>query len=212
MDKMKNKLLILSLPSILAVLPIAGWSEIRVGNHSRTYADDYNQINQTTSAARTVSTDTLPIYVANEDLATRIASGDTTANVTIDNLDACQNIYPSGEFAWDTPNAGLKKGISSTCVSVVEMRVIKGTDDIVVARANVAAGDSVKCNISDFPESGYTSDVEKVVFPADKAPTVDDVTKVMNAEQKKNAGFKIAAGVIVGGLVGNDAGENDTEE
>lgn len=197
---------------VLALCSLNAGADIRVGNHSRSYADDYNQVASMQATTAAISSDDLPIRVANKILATRIANGDSTAGVTISNLDSCKNIYPSGEFAWDIPTVGLKAGNPSTCVAVVEMRVVKGTSDIVVARTNVAAGDSVECNISKFPESSYTSDVGSVVFPADKAPTMDDVINVMNAEQKKNAGFKIAAGAIVGGLVGNAAGKNDLGE
>ncbi|MBN1281971.1 MAG: hypothetical protein JW985_03305 [Alphaproteobacteria bacterium] len=197
---------------VLALCSLNAGAEIRVGNHSRSYADDYNQVASMQATNAAISSDDLPIRVANKILATRIANGDSTAGVTISNLDSCKNIYPSGEFAWDIPMVGLKAGNPSTCVAVVEMRVVKGTSDIVVARANVAAGDSIECNISKFPESSYTSDVSSVVFPADAAPTMDDVISVMNAEQKKNAGFKIAAGAIVGGLVGNAAGKNDLGE
>ena len=74
-----------------------------------------------------------------------------------------------------------------------------GGTDAVLARANVATGDTVKCNISDFPEISYTADAGQVTFPADNAPTKDDVINVMNQEQKQNAGLKIAAGLVVGG-------------
>ncbi|MBN1324867.1 MAG: hypothetical protein JW974_01475 [Alphaproteobacteria bacterium] len=209
---MNKKLLILSLPYILSIIPISGWADIRVGNHSRSYADDYNQVAALQQSQYTVSTDSLPVRVANTDLATRIANGDTTANINVSNLESCANIYPGGSFAWDTPTAGLKAGNSSTCIAVVEMRVVKGTSDIIVARANIASGDSIKCNISEFPESSYTVEAGNVIFPADTEPTMDDVIKVMNNEQKKNAGFKIAAGAVVGGLLGNAAGKNDLGE
>lgn len=210
---MKKNLVILSLPCILSLLPVPGWGDIRVGNYSRSYAENYNQVSEIQQQnAQAVTLQNLPIRVANKTLADKIARNDTSAGVTVANLDSCANIYPSGSFAWDTPTAGLKAASPSTCIAVVEMRVVKGTQDIVVARANVAAGDSIKCNISEFPESSYTSDASKVVFPADREPTVDDVIKVMNDEQKKNAAFKIAAGAVVGGLVGNVAGKNDLNE
>jgi hypothetical protein len=78
-----------------------------------------------------------------------------------------------------------------------------------MARANIAAGDTINCNIGDFPEISYTIEAGNVTFPADAAPTMEDVEKVMDSEQKKNAGFKIAAGAIIGGIGGNIAGKND---
>lgn len=207
---MKKNLVILSLPCILTTLSSSSWADIRVGNYSRSYANDYNQV-ATVKQESEVSTTlaNLPVRVANKTLADKIARGDTTAGVSVSNLESCANIYPSGTFAWDTPTAGLKSGSSSTCVAVVEMRIVKGSDDIVVARANVAAGDSIECNISKFPQSSYTSDAGSVVFPADREPTVDDVVKAMNNEQKKNAALKIAAGALVGGLAGNAVGKNE---
>ena len=84
-----------------------------------------------------------------------------------------------------------------------------GGKDVVLARANVAAGSGVKCNISDFPEADYTVDAQNVLFPADAEPTTEDVIKVLNEEQKQHAALKIAAGALVGGIGGNIAGKND---
>lgn len=118
----------------------------------------------------------------------------------------------NGEFAWDRPTLGLGAGGANTCVAVVEMRGYQmgaNGSDVVLARANLAAGDSVKCNISEFPSESYTADAGNIVFPSDTAPTMDDVISVMNEEQKKNAGLKIAAGALIGALGGNMAGAND---
>ena len=49
----------------------------------------------------------------------------------------------------------------------------------------------------------------QIVFPADAEPTKDDVVRVMNQEQKQNAGLKIAAGTIVAAVAGNMAGKNE---
>lgn len=204
---MNNKL-ILSLLCFSSVAQTSVMADIRVGNTSRNYAADYNQVTSQVETVRTATADTLPISVPNEDLANKILNGIST-DVNSADLDACSMIYPSGNFAWDKPTGGTKKGTSEKCVSIVEMRVISGTEDIVVATANVAAGDSINCNISDFPESGYKAAAGTVVFPADTEPTIDDVKKVMDKEQKKNAGIKIAAGLLVGGLTGNAAGKND---
>lgn len=205
---------------------------VRIGNKSRTYADAYNQVNDmanprvgmvTTaqsasdvdSGFATSSSDaqsSLPIRVANAGLAQKIANGDASAGVTINDLERCSMVYPGGEFAWDKPTAGLGRGTGAKCVAVVEMIAPNAAPDgsnLVLARANVAPGDSVRCNISEFPEMDYTSDAYDFVFPADNAPTMDDVKKVLDAEQKQNAGFKIAASAVVGALGGNMVGKND---
>ena len=205
---------------------------VRIGNKSRTYADAYNQVNDmanprvgmvTTaqsasgvdSGLATSSSDaqsSLPIRVANAGLAQKIANGDASAGVTINDLERCSMVYPGGEFAWDKPTAGLGRGTGAKCVAVVEMRAANAAADgseLVLARANVAIGDSVRCNISEFPEMDYTSAAYDFVFPADNAPTMDDVKKVLDAEQKQNAGFKIAASAVVGALGGNMVGKND---
>ena len=208
---MNRHLFILSLPCILSLLPNTSFGAVRIGNNSRSYADAYGQVAMMQQQAAYVeqTSNDLPVRVADKNLADRILARDSNVKITMDDLDACARIYPTGEFAWDKPTAGVKAGSSATCVAVVEMRVLDGANDIIVARANIAAGDAVKCNISEFPESSYTIDAGNVIFPADKAPTMDDVVKVMNEEQKKNAGLKIAAGAIVGGLLGNAAGKND---
>lgn len=199
---------------------------VRVGNLSRSYADAYNQVNaqraqaqyaaqqyQTQADVTETTTETqLPVRVANATLAQQIARGDSSANVGISNLEACANIYPTGEFAWDRPTLGVGAGGASTCVAVVEMRGYQmgaNGSDLVLARANLASGDAVKCNISEFPEASYTVDAMNVVFPADNEPTMDDVIQVMNKEQKQNAGIQIATGVILGGLGGNMGGKNE---
>lgn len=205
---------------------------VHVHNASRSYANAYNQVNAiraqeeyaaqqyndtaaSTGGAMVVETEsaavTLPVTVADSALAQKIAMGDPSAPVSMDQLQSCAMIYPNGEFAWDVPTAGMKKGGDATCVAMVEMRGYqmdgKG-GDLVLARAYIAAGDAIKCNISDFPESSYTEAAGRITFPVDSEPTVDDVVKVMNEEQKQNAGFKIAAGAIIGAVGGNIAGKN----
>lgn len=198
---------------------------VRVGNKSRTYAESYNQVNaqraqveyeaqaaaQAAAAIEQGDFD-LPVRVADANLAKQIARGDTTAKIGVSQLESCSKIYPEGEFAWDTPTIGTGAGGASTCVAVVEMRGVQmgvGGSDVVLARANLAAGDAVKCNISEFPESSYTIDAGNITFPADAEPTTDDVIRVMNEEQKKNAGLKIAAATLVGGIGGNISGKNE---
>ena len=199
------------LPVLYALCSInSAMSAVRIGNDSRSYANDYKQIADMQAAAATVQYDTsaLPVNVPNTDLANSILNG-TSENVTRADLDACSMVYPTGSFAWDKPNAGNTRSIDPKCVAVVEMGLLNGTEVIVVASAKIAAGDSIECNISKFPTSGYTASAGQVVFPADNEPTIEDVKRVMDAEQKKNAGLKIAAGILVGGLAGNAAGAND---
>ena len=164
----------------------------------------------TTAVDSTGAIINLPIRVANADLAKRIGMGETVGRVSLGTLESCGRIYPDGDFAWDTPTAGVGSGGAQTCIAVVEMHVVNADGrggDAVVARANIAAGDNIKCNISDFPEYSYTEDAGKVEFPADREPTMDDVVAQMNQEQKQNAGLKIAAGAVIGALGGNIAGK-----
>lgn len=192
---------------------------VRVGNASRTYADAYNQVNATRAGVTTVTTGdavddaiaNLPVRVANKTLARKIINGDSDV-ASIKQLSSCAEIYPNGEFAWDKPTVGIKRGQAAQCVATVELRAYNaapGGGDLIVARANLASGDSTVCNISDFPADTYTDAAGSVTFPADKAPTRDDVIKIMNQEQKKGAGLKIAAGTIIGGVFGNMAGKNE---
>lgn len=215
------------LSMLYALCSASADAAVRVGNASRSYAAGYQQVNaqreQIAAAAAaaaapvatTQSADTetnLPVRVANRELAQKLSRGETDSRVSIATLDSCAMVYPNGEFAWDSPTVGNGAGGASTCVAVVELRGYQmGLDgsDVVLARANLAAGDAVKCNISDFPEFSYTVDAAQVTFPADHEPTRADVVQVLNAEQKQNAGLRIAAGTVIGGLAGNAAGKNE---
>lgn len=215
------------LSMLYALCSASADAAIRVGNASRNYAAGYQQVNvqreQIAAAAAAVaapvattqSADTetnLPVRVANRELAQKLSRGETDSRVSIATLDSCAMVYPNGEFAWDSPTVGNGAGGASTCVAVVELRGYQmGLDgsDVVLARANLAAGDAVKCNISDFPEFSYTADAAQITFPADHEPTRADVVQVLNAEQKQNAGLRIAAGTVIGGLAGNAAGKNE---
>ena len=211
----ENKILHISLFVGLVSILAGGVADgaVRIGN--KTKNDAYRQVIAANNAvmdsyAVTVAEPELPVRVANDDLAQEIKSGAASAVAT--QLPACAKIYPNGEFAWDKPTAGIGAGGATTCVAVVELRGYQmgpGGSDVVLARANVAAGSTVKCNISDLPESSYTIDAQNVLFPADSEPTMVDVVRVMNQEQKQNAALKIAAGTLIGGLGGNIAGAND---
>lgn len=211
-----NRLSFLSIFVVLGVIPNVSNAAIRVGNLSRNNAQGYQQVNeqryqQAVPEAKMAPVD-LPINVTNQELAQQIQNGDVNATVTIEQLDRCKMIYPNGTFEWARPTIGLSAGGAPTCTSVIELRVIgQGLNggDLVVARANLAAGDSFECNISNFPEATWMNEVESVIFPADKQPTVEDVKKTMDEEQKQNAALKIISGAVLGGLGGNVAGKNE---
>ena len=211
--------------SLLAVLIAAGDAAagIRVGNLSRNYAGSskntvaaeqqyYNSVATAEDVAVEVE---LPVRVANAELAEQVKRGDENAKTDIDTLNRCAAVYPDGEFIWDIPTIGRGAGGRATCVAIVEMRVLGsngGLEYTTVARGKLAAGDSMLCNISEFPQETYLPDITKVTFPADKAPTREDVVQVMNEEQKSKAGLKIAAAALVGGLGGNLVGKSDPGE
>lgn len=206
--------------SLLATLvPGMATAGIRVGNLSRNNAQGYQQVNEMryNSAANTAAAAAVnPIPVGSVPVATANAAAPndvraTDAN-TADNMAKnanCSMIYPDGEFSWSRPTIGAGAGGASTCTAVVEMRAIGAGlngSDLVIARANLAAGDSIRCNVAEFPKSALSSLNVEITVPADSEPTIDDVIKIMNQEQKQNAGLKIAAGAIIGGLGGNMAG------
>lgn len=216
--------------TLIGLAPTLAYSAMRVGNHSRSYAAAYQQVNamrnQTaTTPGTNVATqqplvvtpsadveNNLPVRVADSDLAQQIANGNNDS-VAFNQLEQCSMIYPNGEFVWASPTLGAGVGGADTCAAVVELRGYQaGADgsDVVLARATLAAGDTIRCNISEFPEATMNvSAVESFMFPADAVPTMDDVIAQMNQEQKQNAGIKIAAGALIGGLGGNMAGAND---
>ncbi len=213
----KNSFLYYSLLAML--LPSATFAGIRVGNHSRSNAQGYQQVNElrygsvaNNQVAPNPIPAEMPIPVSNQDIANSIQTGDANAAANMAKLENCSMIYPEGEFAWTRPTVGRGTGGAATCTAVIEMRAIgmgPNGSDAILARANLAAGDAVNCNISDFPEATYLPAAGEIEFPADHEPTVDDVIKVMNQEQKQNAGIKIAASAIIGGLGGNMAGKNE---
>ncbi len=221
---MKSHYYLLSIIYALLSGGSAANAGVRVGNASRSYASGYQQVNaqreqmamaSQTPIATTASADAdtnLPVRVANADLAQKLSRGEIDNRTNVARLESCAMIYPNGEFAWDTPTVGRGAGGGQTCVAVIELRGANmganGTD-AVFARANLAAGDAFKCNISEFPENSYTVAAGQIVFPADAEPTKDDVVRVMNQEQKQNAGLKIAAGTIVAAVAGNMAGKNE---
>lgn len=198
---MKLKYLLLSMPCALYFMPYTSMAGLRVGNLSRSNAAAYQQVNEMRNTA---------MNTANP-IPTNGATAQAAETVS-DEMQQCPMIYPGGEFVWARPTVGRGVGSAATCTAVVEMRAVGAGlngSDAVVARANLAAGDSVLCNISHFPKATYLPAAGDFEFPADTEPTPEDVVAVLNAEQKQHAGLKIAAATILGGLSGNIAGKNE---
>lgn len=215
----KNKIIFYSfLGAVIAGHAFAG---IRVGNLSRNYAGTYKNVmgleqqyynSMADAQMDAVVQQELPIPVANSELADQIRNGATDAATDVETLNKCAMIYPDGEFVWDRPTIGRGAGGAPTCVAIVEMRAIgpNGNSEYTsVARGKLAAGDALTCNISDFPTATYLPDITRVTFPADAAPTREDVIRVLNEEQKNKAGLKIAAAAVVSGIAGNLVGKSE---
>lgn len=210
---------------VMVGISVPGVAAVKIGNLTRANkAQAYQQVNETRyqaelaniqasqAQAQAATVQELPISVPNQELAGQIQSGDPQASVSVDVLEKCSKIYPNGEFMWAKPMVGRGAGGATTCVAVVEMRAAQAGpngEDVVVARANLAAGDMLRCNISDFPESTWLADAANVEFPADAEPTKEDVIAVMNEEQKQHAGLKILAGGLVAAVAGNAMGDNE---
>ncbi len=161
-------------------------------------------------ATTTSATENLPVAVDDPNLERQILDN-TSEMVSASDLADCSMIYPNGLFKWGVPESGVRRNQTSQCVAVIELR--DANSNAVLAQTTLASGDVMKCNIDMFPQSGWQSALASVELPADEAPTVDDVEKVMDQEQKQNAGLKIAAGAILTGLAGNilapkEAGDN----
>ncbi len=211
---MKNRICKISLFSAILASISALPSDARIvnaKNAGRSYADAYNQVNAmryqqeyldaTAITATTASaTATLPVMVSDEKLASAILNNSSTT--TMAQLENCAMIYPNGVFRWEIPQSGIRQNQTNQCVAVVSL--IDANTNAVLATTTVAAGDAMKCNIDAFPESGMNgAALSKTMLPADAAPTMEDVEKVLNQEQKQNAGIKIAAGAVVSALAGN---------
>lgn len=175
------------------------------------YAEAYNQVlavaqqqeyvdSQTTTVQTASATVTLPVEVEDSRLAEAIKNN-TSDSVTVSDLERCSMINIRGVFKWGVPQSGMSQNFKQQCMAVVDL--IDATTQEVIATTTLGAGDTMKCNIDMFPESGYSPTISEVVLPADEPPTEKDVEKALNKEQKKNAGFKIAAAAIIGGLAGN---------
>lgn len=184
---------------------------VKTKNYNRSYANAYNQVaaiqqqqayydataTNVTTASQTAN---LPVMVDDKNLAEAILNN-SSDSVNMSDLELCSMIYPNGEFKWSIPESGVRMNQIPQCVSIVKL--IDANTNAVLAVTTVAAGDSMRCNADMFPVSGLLPAIEKVEVPNDTPPTMQDVEKVLNEEQKQNAGLKIAAAAIIGGVAGN---------
>ncbi|MCL2538187.1 MAG: hypothetical protein FWF34_00675 [Alphaproteobacteria bacterium] len=183
------------------------------GGAGRSYAGAYQQVSQMQQiiaheqAIAITAVENTPVVIQDEALAAQIAANPGANAEVLDEMGRCAAIFPNGKFIWGRSDSGLMRRNVDQCVAVVEMRVIHGNNDIVLATANVAAGDTINCNIDEFPAVGWTADAGKITFPADREPTLDDVRRIMDSEQKQNAAMKTAAAVVLGGVGGHLLGE-----
>ncbi|MFQ6759984.1 MAG: hypothetical protein ACLRFM_01090 [Alphaproteobacteria bacterium] len=200
----KLKFLILSLPLATTMFPYSvAHGALRINNSSVTAAKIQNM-----AAAREMAA---AAYTQNAPQPARTvtdANGNTTT-ISDAQLDACNAIYPGGTFDWTRPTMGMHAGDAATCSSYVELRAYNGggTTYNVLATGYLASGDAVRCNIDSFPDITVVG--RDFTYPADNPPTMEDVERVMAAENKANAGFKILATAVVGGLGGNLLGKGD---
>ena len=187
---------------------------VKTKNSNRAYAPAYQQINalrnqqEYQDTLNTAAVVNLPVAVDDEKLANSIVNNEVGAP-SVSDLEACSMIYMNGNFKWGRPEQGINH--DPQCIAVVELR--DANTNAVLASTTVAAGQSIKCNIDSFPSGSYNmSALSKIELPADVAPTMEDVIAVMNAEQKQNAGLKIAAGAIIAGVAGNLLSQQDTSK
>jgi len=194
----------------IANMPVSARVNVKT-NAGRSYADGYNQVmavqqqqayyDATATNATTASdVGNLPVAVDDKKLAESILNN-TSTSVSSADLEACSMIYPNGVFRWGIPESGVRANGQNQCVAVIELR--DANTNAILATTTVGAGDSMKCNVDMFPQSGLFPAIEKVELPGDNPPTLEDVEKVLNEEQKQGAGFKIAAAAIIGGVAGN---------
>ncbi len=201
MKHLNLKFLILSLPAAATMFPYSvAYGALRINNSSVIQSQIQNSVAaHEMAAAAQIQTPQPARVIAN-------ANG-TTTTVSANQMDACNAIYPGGTFDWLRPTMGMQSGASPKCSAYVEMRAYDtaGTGYKVLATGYLASGDAVKCNIDNFPDITVVG--RDFTYPADAAPTVEDVERVMVAENKTNAGFKILAATVVGGLGGNIVGK-----
>lgn len=173
------------------------YNQVLAMQQQQEYVDSVVDTPQIQTASTTA---TLPVEVEDARLAAKIKNN-TSDSVTISDLEKCAMIDIRGVFKWGVPKSGMRQTLQPQCIAVVDL--VDYNTKKVLATTTVAAGDAIKCNIDEFPESGYLPALGEVILPADNPPTEKDVEKALNKEQKQNAGFKIAAAAIIGGLAGN---------
>lgn len=197
MNTSKLNYLILSLPALATVFHGSpAVAALRINNSSLMQSQS--------AAAASAARSAMQAY---EPQPARVITNDNgdVQTISTSDMDACSAIYPNGIFDWVKPTTGSKRGGPATCAALVELRSYKNTDYNVLATAYLAAGDSIKCNVDNFHD--FTPNGKSFTYPADTAPTVEDVEKVMAQEQKANAGMKILAATVVGGIGGNLVGK-----
>ena len=182
---MKNKICKISLFSAVLACLVGQDSFARVNvkkGNAGNYASAYNQVNavrqqaaymdeQQYNATTASATDHLPVAVDDAELARSIMNNTSTMVSSVD-LDNCSMIYPTGVFKWGVPEAGIRKTPAQQCIAVVELR--DANTNTVLAQTTLAAGDSLKCNIDSFPESGWQNALGQVELPPDEPPTMAD--------------------------------------
>ena len=207
---MTNKVCKIFSVILACVATMPGDAAVKTNNASRSYAGAYQQVNNVRAQQEYLNSVNgaaaqLPVTVDDENLARSIVNNESGAP-GVSQLQACAMIYPNGNFKWGVPEYGINK--DPQCLAVVELR--DANSNTILAYTTVAAGQSIKCNIDNFPSGSYNmSALSKIELPADEAPTMEDVIAVMNEEQKQNAGLKIAAGAIIAGVAGNLLSQKD---
>lgn len=206
-DKLCRISLFSAVLASIASMPSVSVAGLRVktthaGAHNQAMAIQQQYIaEQNIPVVQTASaTETLPVEVEDKELAEDIKNNKSDS-VTMADLDRCSMVDIRGVFKWGIPESGMRQTTQPQCMAVVDLK--DANSGKVLATTTVAAGDAIKCNIDMFPESGYQPALSDVILPADNPPTEKDVEKALNKEQKQNAGFKIAAAAIIGGLAGN---------
>lgn len=212
MNGAKLSFLILSLPAVVALFPYSvANAGLRISNSSliknqaqinAERAIDAANVTATTAAAAQIQTP--------QPARTFTDNNGATVSVSDQDMQACSAIYPNGHFDWKSPTTGRYRGSSPMCSALIELRSYKnaaGNAYSVLAYAYLGAGDSMKCNIDEFTE--LTPQGKDYEYPADAAPTIEEVAAVMAQENKSNAGWKILGAAVVGGLGGNLLGQGD---
>jgi len=199
------KFLVLSLPAVAVLFPYSANSALRVNNASLVQGQMYTAAQQAVVAQQPMTPQPARM-VKNE-------NGETV-QISDAEMAACSAIYthPAGQFDWVVPTMGTKSGSAANCTALVELRSYKdtgGTEYTVLAHGYLAAGDTVTCNVDNFPE--LTLAGKNFTYPADAEPTIEDVEAAMAQEQKVNAGWKILGAALVGGIGGNLLGKEDNK-